>query len=269
MYKFFRRMFIALFLLSLAFTTIGDYNKIHADEVAALPGPQLVTDAWMFMAAFKADPETLKSMLPEGLEPNPEGQVVINMYTVPEATQTSGLGAYTLTYLTIELADQNSYVMNSDIEYPGRYFIYYYNSSPTVREFTKKAGIPAQIGNTTTTVKDGKLTALLTVDGVPFIEATADVGNELGNFGGGHLNYFGLIQSEKDGNTVNQVVKYPIPWNAGVVDTKNAKIEIKAPKDHALHKVKPIAAPTWAIWTKGSFVYPQYQVINEYTTEKK
>jgi len=266
---FIRSMFVKLFILSLAFTTMGDYQKAFADEGAELPGPQLVTDAWMFMAAFKADPQTLKSMLPEGLEPNPEGQVVINMYTVPEATQTSGLGAYTLTYLTIELADQNSYVMGSDIQYPGRYFIYYFNSSPIMREFTKKAGIPAQTGNTTTTVKDGKLTALLSVDGVPLIEATADVGSELGNFGGGHLNYFGLIQSEKDGGTVNQVVKYPIPWNAGSVDTTNPKIEIKAPKDHPLHKVKPIADPTWAVWTKGSFVYPQYQVINEFTTEKK
>lgn len=237
-----------------------------------LPAPQLVTDAWMFIAAYKADPETLKAMLPEGLEPNPEGQVVINMYTVPEAIQTSGLGAYTLTYLTVELAGQDSYVMNSDITYPGRYFVQYFNSSPAMREYTKKIGIPVDENTnvlTTTEVKDGKLTATLSIDGKPVIVSTADVGSELGNFGGGHLNYFGLIQKAEDGKIVNQVVKYPIPWNGGIVETKNAKIQITAPEDHTLSKLKPIADPTWAVWTKGSFVYPQYQVVNEYTTESK
>lgn len=229
-----------------------------------LPGPQLVTGAWMFIAAYKADPAVLKSLLPQGLEANPAGQVVINMYTVPTAEQTSGFGAYTLTYLTVELKDQDSYVMNSDITYPGRYFIHYHNSSPNMRAFTKKVGIPAKQGYTTTTVENGKLTATLSIDGKPMIVSTADVGSELGGFSGGHLNYFGLISSEKEGKKVNQVVKYPIPWNGGTVSLANPKIKFMAPQDHPLSKVKPIAEPTWAIWTKGSFVYPQYQVINEF-----
>lgn len=262
-----KRFIIGLLFVAIALSPIAIGNKAQADE---LPGPQLVTDAWMFIAAYKADPETLKAMLPEGLEPNPEGQVVINMYTVPEATQTSGFGPYTLTYLTVELAGQDSYVMGSDITYPGRYFVQYFNSSPVMREFTEKIGIPVDENTnvmTTTEVKDGKLTATLRVDGKPMIVSTADVGSELGNFGGGHLNYFGLIQTDEDGKTTNKVVKYPIPWNGGVVETTNAKVEIKALEGHTLSKLKPIADPTWAIWMKGSFVYPQYQVINEYTTE--
>jgi hypothetical protein len=118
---------------------------------------------------------------------------------------------------------------------------------------------------TTTVVENGKLTATLSIDGKPMIVSTAEVGSELGNFSGGHLNYFGLINTEKSGKKVNQVVKYPIPWNGGTVDLQNPKIKFMAPEDHPLSKVKPIAAePAWAIWTKGSFVYPQYQVINEY-----
>ena len=212
------------------------------------------------MAAYKADPEALKAILPEGLETT--GNVVINMYTVPEATQTSGFGAYTLTYLTVELKGHDSYIMNSDATIPGRYFAYYFNSSPFMREYTKLIGIPAEEGMTTTTVKDGKLTAVLTVGGQKFIEATADVGSELGNFGGGHLNYFGLLETEKDGKTVKQVVKYPIPWNGGTVDIKNPKITITAPEGHSLNKIKPEGDPVWAIWTKGSFVYPQYVVVD-------
>lgn len=254
-------------LIVMAFTTVS-FAEHHEAKYMELPAPQLVTDAWMFISAYKADPVTLKSLLPEGLEANPAGQVVINMYTVPTDAQTSGLGAYTLTYLTVELKDQDSYVMNSDITYPGRYFIHYFNSSPKMRSFTKKIGVPVEEGGmTTTVVKDGKLTATLTVDGKPMIVSTAEVGDKLGNFGGGHLNYFGLISMEKDGKTRNQVVKYPIPWNGGTVDLKNPKIKFMAPEGHPLNMVKPIADPTWAIWTKGSFVYPQYQVVHEYETD--
>jgi len=261
---------IALFFASLALSPLGSVYKVRAADAGELPAPQLVTNAWMFIAAYKADPETLKALLPPGLEPNPAGHIVINMYTVPNATQTSGFGAYTLTYLTVELKDQDSYVMGSDTTIPGRYFVYYFNSSPSMREYTKKIGIPAREGMTTTTVKDGKLTAVLTVDGKPFIEATADVGSELGNLGGGHLNYFGLIRTEKDGKTVNEVVKYPIPWVGGTVEMKNPKITFKAPADNPINKIKPLApAPDWAVWMKGSFVYPQYVVINEWTSDDK
>ena len=174
-------------------------NQISTEAVAGsegdMPAPQLVRDAWMFIAAYKADPKALKELLPPGLEPNPEGQVVINMYTVPDPNQTSGFGAYTLTYLTVELKD---------------------------------------------------------------------LGSELSPAGGGHLNYFGLISAEQSGESKNQVVKYPIPWSGGVVETTNAKIKFKAPRGNSLRKIKPKADPTWAVWMKGSFVYPQYQVISEF-----
>ena len=261
------RRILSVFIVLLFSITIS-LHQFGPDAMAGsesdLPGPQLVTGAWMFIAAFKADPKALKGLLPPGLEPNPEGQVVINMYTVPDTSQTSGFGAYTLTYLTVELKGRDSYVMNSDITYPGRYFVYYFNSSPLMRDYTKKIGIPAQQGMTITEVKNGKLTATLIVDEKPFIVATADVGSELNPGGGGHLNYFGLISAEQSGENKNQVVKYPIPWNGEVVKTANAKIKFKAPKGHPLWKIKPKADPAWAVWTKGSFVYPQYQVINEF-----
>ncbi len=253
------RLFVLLVLLAAVFVPGG--RAAGAMDAASLPAPQLVTGAWMLIAAYKADPEALKALLPEGLEAT--GNVVINMYTVPEATQTSGFGAYTLTYLTVEIKGHDSYIMNSDATIPGRYFAYYFNSSPFIREYTKLIGIPAEEGMTTTTVKDGKLTATLTVGGQKFIEATADVGSELGNFGGGHLNYFGLLETEKDGKTVKQIVKYPIPWNGGTVDIKNPKIAFSAPDGHTLNKIKPQGDPVWAIWTKGSFVYPQYVVVNQ------
>ena len=255
-------LLVLCFAVTASLVNAEHHESMKDTKTMDLPGPQLVTGAWMFITAFKADPEVLKSMLPEGLEAS--GHVVMNMYTVPTAEQTSGFGAYTLTYLTVELKNQDSYVMNSDITYPGRYFIHYHNSSPTMREFTKKIGIPAKDGMTTTVVENGKLTATLSIDGKPMIVSTADVGSELGGMGGGHLNYFGLINTEKEGKKLNQVVKYPIPFIGATVDLKNPKVTFTAPENHPLSKVKPIAEPTWAVWMKGSFVYPQYQVINEF-----
>lgn len=219
-----------------------------------LPAPQLVTDAWMFMAAYKADPEYLKDILPEGLDPHPDGHVVINMYTVPKDTQTSGFGAYTLTYLTVELKGRDSYVMNRENGYPGRYFVHYFNSSETMRKFAKSAGIPAEKGNTKTFIRNKKLKASLKVGGKTLIKAEAKVvGKKPENPEGGHLNYFGKKR--------NRVVKYAIPYIGATREIKDAKIKIVAPKGHPLHKLKPLADPTWAIWTKGSFVYPQFRYV--------
>lgn len=256
-----------LIIMLLCFSPLQPLS--HADEkVQTPPPPQLVTNAWMFMAAYKADPDVLKEVLPRGLTPHPNNQVVINMYTVPDANNTSGFGSYTLTYLTIEIDEHDSYTMGDGPDIPGRYFIYYFNSSELMRNFTRMVGIPAEEGQTTTEVEEGRLTAKLTVDGEVLIEATADVGDELGNFGGGHLNYFGLNEFEKGTSSTKQVMKYPIPWNGGVVSTENAKIDFKVTDEHPLSRLKPLGDPSWAIWTKGSFVYPQPQIILEYSTQQ-
>lgn len=260
-----KKLYSLLVIFSLIFLTQCTGVTKNEPVSTSPPGPQLVTDAWMFITAYKADPGALKELLPPGLEPNPENQVVMNMYTVPDANQTSGFGKYTLTYLTVELKDNDSYVRDSDITYPGRYFVHYFNSSQLMRDYTKIIGIPAEEGVTTTKVKRGKLKATLNLDGEPVIVSTAKVGKKLGGFGGGHLNYFGHISAESSPTGKNQIVKYPIPWNGGTVDISNVKIEFNVPEDHPLYKIRPISeSPTWAIWTKGSFVYPQYQVVSEY-----
>ena len=220
-----------------------------------LPAPQLVKDAWMFIAAYKADPEALKEMLPEGLDPHPNGHVVINMYTVPKDLQTSGFGAYTLTYLTIEVKGNDSYVMDRKNGYPGRYFVHYFNSSKKMRKFAKRAGIPAEPGKTRARVRKKKLKATLRVDGKALIKAEAKVtGRKLKNPESGHLHYFG----RKNG----RVAKYAIPYLGSTKAIKDAKVKIVAPEGHPLNRLKPIADPTWAVWMKGSFVYPQVQYLN-------
>ncbi len=257
-----RRLNILMVLVVTAFLMFPMSGLRAEDDV--LPAPQLVTNAWMYIVGFEADPKALKDFLPEGLEPHPNNRVVLNMYMVPDGTETSGFGAYTLTYVTIEVDGHDSYTKDAPAGFPGRYFTYYFNSSPKMRAFAKAAGIPASPGFTTTTVKDGRLTATLEVDGKPFIVSTADVGSEFQGVVGGHLNYFGLLETPQ----TTQVVKYPIPWIGYPVTTENPTVSFDMPKDNPLYKLKPKKVD-WAVWIKGSFVYPQYQVIHESKTAAK
>ncbi len=248
----------ALFLfIAISVLTVLPVSSVRAEQ-DKLPAPQLVTDAWMLLIGYEADAEALKEILPKGLKPHPNNRVVLNMYTVPDGSNTSGFGSYTLTYVTIEVEGHDSYIMNAPSGFPGRYFAYYFNSSPLMREYTKAIGIPAQDGFTTTVVKDGKLTATLTVDGKPFIVSTADVGSKFEGVIGGHLNYFGLL----DVGQSQEVVKYPIPLVGYPVKTENPTVTFEMPEDNPLYKLKPKKID-WAVWLQASFVYPQYQVLSE------
>ncbi len=253
-----------------SFAYMGVVRTASAEDIKLPPAPQLVTDAWMLYVGFEADPAAIKAILPPGLEPNPSNMVIMNMYTVPDPSQTSGFGAYTLTYITVQLKDQDSYIMGSATGEPGRYFTFYFNSSELMREFTKRVGIPAETGITTHTIENGKLKSMLHVGGKPFIIATADVGGELQPAVGGQLNYFGLRESEMNGKKMTQIMKYPIPFVARTVKTENGKLQFtnNIPKDHPLNRLKPKKV-VWASYMKGSFVYPQAEILKEWESTAK
>lgn len=224
------------------------------------PAPQLVTDAWMLMMGFKPDPGAIRSFLPRGLEPHPNNMVVINLYAVPDPSQTSGFGAYTLTYITIQIKDHDSYIMGSDVGEPGRFWVSYFNSSEVVRDFTRSVGISAEPGVTTLTKRKGRLKAVLEVAGQVFVEATADVGNKLQAAVGGHLNYFTKGKLQGDSSDATQIIKFPIPFVSRPVRTENTSLIFKMSENHPLYSLKPISIE-WAGYVKGSFVYPQHQII--------
>jgi acetoacetate decarboxylase len=242
---------------------MGTAGTASAEDIKVPPPPQLVTDAWMLYIGFEVDPAAIKAVLPKGLEPHPNNMVVMNMYTVPNPAQTSGFGAYSLTYLTVQVKDQDAYTMGSTTGEPGRYWIGYFNSSELIRKFTREVGIPAEPGNTVITNDKGKLKAVLDVNGKPFIEATADVGSELQPAIGGHLNYFGLKEIQKNGSEVIQIIKFPIPYVAQTVKTENPTVKFLMPKNNPLYRLKPIKVK-WASYTQASFVYPPAQVLKEW-----
>ena len=264
-----RAIFLMLFIFVIySFAYMDTVGTVSAEDIKLPPAPQLVTDAWMLIIGFEVDPAAIKAVLPQGLEPHPNNMVVMNMYTVPDPSQTSGFGAYTLTYLTVQGKDQDSYTMGSTTGEPGRYFVSYFNSSELMRKFTKEVGIPAKPGNTTITNDNGKLKAVLDVNGKPFIEATADVGSDLQPAVGGHLNYFGLKEIQKGDSKVIQIIKFPIPYVVQLVKTENPNVKFLMPKKNPLSRLKPIKIK-WAAYMQGSFVYPQEQVLKEWESTAK
>ena len=56
------KLCVALLFAALVLSPLGSLYSPNKAEAGELPAPQLVTDAWMFMAAYKADPETLKAL---------------------------------------------------------------------------------------------------------------------------------------------------------------------------------------------------------------
>ena len=77
-----------------------------------LHAPQLITAARMLYAVWlPADPAAAAALVPDELTAREGAPVFINQYVVDDAAQTSGaahpegFGAYSLTYLGVELAD--------------------------------------------------------------------------------------------------------------------------------------------------------------------
>lgn len=65
-----------------------------------LVAPQLVVNSRMiYFGWVPADPGAVAALVPGGLKPMPNRQVFMNQYVVDQPEQTSGFGAYSLTYI--------------------------------------------------------------------------------------------------------------------------------------------------------------------------
>lgn len=218
----------------------------YAEKVP--PAPQLVQGGQMLLVGYEADPAAVRAALPRELEPL-GNMVLMNMYTVPDATRTSGLGAYTLTYLTILVKGHDGYAVGSKDGLPGRYIMYYWNSSESMRQFTRGAGFPDNPGGVTS-LEDGagKVTTALSVDGKPFIQASADLSGKWGTPGGGQVNY--LIGSGKS------LARVPVPWVCSAAETSNPSVTFSMPANHPAAQLKPTKL-LWAARMNCDIAYPQ------------
>ena len=126
-----------------------------------LHAPQLITAARMFYGVWlPADPAAAAALVPDELSAREGAPVYINQYLVDDVGQTSGaahpegFGAYSLTYLGVELAD-----LDTEDGTPARWWTHYFNSSPPMIEYALARGVPASAGRTALELGGGRLVA--------------------------------------------------------------------------------------------------------------
>jgi hypothetical protein len=209
---------------------------------STLAAPQMVINSRMIYSSWiPADPKAAAALLPGGLQP--AGPIYMNQYVVDSEEQTSGFGAYSLTYMGLDLAN----VKAPDGVTPGRFFTAYFNSSEVMRQYVLERGVPASPGSTTVEVQGHELEAVTSVDGVPIIRTRARVGNKIGVVARGHLTY------------VTQL--------GGKLMAGNYAYIGELAKDHPIWAVRPadpfqpVAASSWFA-PRDSFVYPggEYEI---------
>jgi hypothetical protein len=144
--------------------------------MAQLASPQMVVNSRMLYTSWMpADPEAAAALLPAG-GPRPAGPVYMNQYVVDREEQTSGFGAYSLTYLGLDIAG----VMDPQGVIPARYILFYFNSSEIMREYTvREYDLPAVPGATSVEAGDGRVVATTSLDDTPVIRTEAVIGPDI------------------------------------------------------------------------------------------
>lgn len=210
--------------------------------------PQLVINSRIFYVSWvPADPGACAALLPDGLAPADNRAIFLNQYVVDKAEQTSHFGAYSLTYMGLDL---NSHPVDADT--PGRWWIHYINSSAVMRAYAAERGIPATAGATTLELEGGALVATTCAeDGTPLIRSIARVGEEIGEIGRGHLRYITQVDGSLVGGLYAFVGELVTPFEV-------ESIEFLAP-DHSTYALRP-ADPleiTFGFYSpRASFCYP-------------
>ena len=208
-----------------------------------LAAPQMVVNSRMLYTSWMpADPEAAAALLPEG-GPTPAGPVYMNQYVVDRDEQTSGFGAYSLTYLGLDIAG----MMDPGEIIPARYMLFYFNASPIMREYTKRQyDLPAEPGETVLEAGGGRVTATTSLDGTPTIRTVAAVGDDILMCFRGMLTYV----RQKDGR--NMAGNFP--FIAEIADGFEVQsVEFLDPS-HPVYALRP-ADPIQVV-AEGSFYSP-------------
>ncbi|WP_440769609.1 acetoacetate decarboxylase family protein [Natronorubrum sp. DTA28] len=242
----------------------------------AVPSPQLIKNARMLIIGYEADPEVLDSVLPPGLERHPNNLVQMNMYRVPSTTQTSHLEPYTLTYLTVEIADRDSTAISEaqgEMPVPGRFWVGYWNDSPQMQAYTReRSGIPTQAGTCAWEEDDGELVSTLSVDGDPVIEAEATVGDDQIDTLTGHLHYYAHRQLPEPAGgraQISELLEFPLPFVSELYEAEVEAVEFDFPEGSRYQQfapVEPLSTPS-VLHGTVTFTYPQARRVRDYLAE--
>ena len=160
--------------------------------------PQLITDARMLYLVWKpADPDAAAALVPDGLTPVDGSLCYMNQYVVDDESQISSagepnsFGAYSLTYLGLDLAG-----LDTEAGVPARWWTHYMNSSVAMNRYAAAHGVPVSEGRTDLDLEGGTLTATTVVDGNPIIRTVCDVVVGDPARGTGQLRYITRVDGE-------------------------------------------------------------------------
>lgn len=216
--------------------------------VEKIYSPQLVTNARMlYFCWVPADPSDAASMLPKGLEPADNQAIFINQYVVDYETQTSHFGAYSLTYMGLDLKG-----LNVDENTPGRYWTHYLNSNDRMRAYATDKGIPAVGGNTELQINSDILVATTySENGTAIIRSTVRISEKIADQVRGHLRYITI----KDG----QLESGRYAYVGSIVDSFEILALEFLDSGHSCYKLRPLdpLEVTFGFYSpSSSFCYP-------------
>ncbi|MEH1166137.1 hypothetical protein V6V47_12200 [Micromonospora sp. CPCC 205539] len=210
--------------------------------------PQLVVNSrTLYFSWLPADPDAVAALVPPGLRPRPDRQVFLNQYVVDDEAQTSGFGAYSLTYLGVSLAGLDAPGGLS----PGGWWTHYMASSRRVRDYAAARGAPVLPGRTRIEVRDGELLSETETDGALLIRARCRVGETGHLINSGHHRYFTRRQ--------NQLLSSVYPFVAEPVDPFEIEsVEFLEPGHpmYALRPANPLMIGFGYYSPRSSFAYP-------------
>ena len=215
--------------------------------------PQLVVDSRMiYFGWLPADPEAVAALLPGGLRPAADRRVFMNQYVVDDAAQTSGFGAYSLTYLGPDLAGLPA----PDGMTPGRWWTHYFSSSPVVRAYAAARGAPVAVGRTTIELRGSQLTALTESNGVELIRTIARVGRAVQNISRGLLHYVTRLNGQLHSGYHPFVAE-----RSDLFEVESVEFLDPAHPVYALRPANPLEI-RWGFYSpRSSFAYPGGQPV--------
>ncbi len=215
-------------------------------SLTPLVAPQMVVNSRMlYFGWIPEDPDAAARLGHPHLRPIANRQVFMNQYVVDSPEQTTGFGAYSLTYLGVDLER-----FAPDGQTPSRWWTHYFCSSPGMRDYVRQRGVPATTGHTTIELSGQTVTATTYSEETPIIRSSATIGAPAAT-ANGQLSYI----TDVAGRLVDGIY----PWVATLVDPwEVTSLEFLEPNHpvFALRPADPLTV-TWGFYSpNASFCYP-------------
>ncbi|MFD0785172.1 hypothetical protein ACFQZ8_14800, partial [Micromonospora azadirachtae] len=210
--------------------------------------PQLVVNSrFLHVSWLPADPDAVSALVPAGLRPQPDRRVFLGQCVVDDESQTSGLGAYDLTYLGASLEGVDA----PGGATPGGWWTHYITSTERVLGYVRMRGFPAYPGRTTVDVHGDTLVTETEIDGVPVIRTRCRVGETGHVIGSGQSRYF----TRRDGQLLSSIYPYLLePVSPFEVES----VEFLEPEHptYALRPANPFTIVAGFYSPRVAFAYP-------------